>query len=405
MKELRMTKTEPPADPKPGSAYIEWKTGTVNAWNGESWLEIMKIPSLYELIVQLSSGISGGGVTLSPITMHQRVNIGNLVQCMMGMMYLANISIMARNSTHKEIEEFVSKSLSEMSETGRFIIETGEIPDWAKLSGFEGSMSVLQQKMLSSKHMPADIWTDDPRAPRVDWKAEVAFNDTTMGYHEWALNVINKSETNEDTEWKCFTRYANGPKLLWLERQLDAVGIKHRRNLCNTHAPILEVDKEKIEDAQSFLDPVDDIPDDSPQFTDNLDKLKLRTKFPKVRQALENKMKEIWKESFAEIHDLKYTQWVRNRLSTFLSRVGVILHKMTVSIEGEDLVVVVSLDGMKVPSIILHCSMKKPKEPRSTPVRRTEECKEHPSGKHRWLRGNRCVWCKKTKQDVDLSKR
>lgn len=66
--------------------------------------------------------------------------------------------------------------------------------------------------------------------------------------------------------WVRFTKRTDDPKLAWLERRLDAAGIKHRRNGESWHAPILEVDKARLNDAWAILTPVDDVPDDDPQF-------------------------------------------------------------------------------------------------------------------------------------------
>jgi hypothetical protein len=67
-------------------------------------------------------------------------------------------------------------------------------------------------------------------------------------------------------KWAQFTKRTNDPKLKWLEEQLDLAGVPHRRNGCSWHAPILEIDKCRLEDAWSILDPVDDIPDSDPRF-------------------------------------------------------------------------------------------------------------------------------------------
>lgn len=67
-------------------------------------------------------------------------------------------------------------------------------------------------------------------------------------------------------KWVMFTKRTNDPKLTWIEEQLDALGIKHRRKGESFHAPILEVPENKLDDAWAFLDPVDEVPDDHPMF-------------------------------------------------------------------------------------------------------------------------------------------
>jgi len=72
-----------------------------------------------------------------------------------------------------------------------------------------------------------------------------------------------------------FTKRTEDPKLAFLERRLDEMGIAHRRNGSSSHAPILEVDATKLEEAEAMLqEPVegrnsslDNIEDDDPMFT------------------------------------------------------------------------------------------------------------------------------------------
>lgn len=67
-------------------------------------------------------------------------------------------------------------------------------------------------------------------------------------------------------EWVTFTKRTEDPKLAWLERQLDAAGIPHRREGESFHAPILQVPKEHEAAAWKILSPVDDIPDNARRF-------------------------------------------------------------------------------------------------------------------------------------------
>lgn len=67
-------------------------------------------------------------------------------------------------------------------------------------------------------------------------------------------------------EYERLTRRTEDPKLGWIERQLDELGIAHRRNGSSFHAPIMEVDKERFDEAWEILSEVDDISDDNPDF-------------------------------------------------------------------------------------------------------------------------------------------
>lgn len=71
--------------------------------------------------------------------------------------------------------------------------------------------------------------------------------------------------------WVQFTKRTNDPKLSWLEAQLDAAGIPHRRAGESWHAPITEVPEDQLEAAWAILAPFDDpdkYPDDHPMFLD-----------------------------------------------------------------------------------------------------------------------------------------
>lgn len=68
------------------------------------------------------------------------------------------------------------------------------------------------------------------------------------------------------TTFVLFTKRTEDPKLAWLERQLDAAGIPHKRDGYSWHAPILKVHEDQLDAAWEILTPVDDIPDDDPRW-------------------------------------------------------------------------------------------------------------------------------------------
>lgn len=72
-----------------------------------------------------------------------------------------------------------------------------------------------------------------------------------------------------EAEWVTFARRTEDPKLAWLERALQAVGIPSRRQGHTFHAPILQVHKEDEKRAWALLDPIDDVPDDDPMFLED----------------------------------------------------------------------------------------------------------------------------------------
>lgn len=74
--------------------------------------------------------------------------------------------------------------------------------------------------------------------------------------------------------WVTFTKRTDGPKLAWIEGQLDRLSIAHRRNGESFHAPILEVDEADLDRANEILfmetgaGTVDDMPDDHPRWSE-----------------------------------------------------------------------------------------------------------------------------------------
>lgn len=71
----------------------------------------------------------------------------------------------------------------------------------------------------------------------------------------------------QEIKFIMFTHRTNDPKLGWIEHKLGQAGITHRRNGVSAHAPILEVDMTRIDDAWMILTPVDELPDDNEIFT------------------------------------------------------------------------------------------------------------------------------------------
>jgi hypothetical protein len=74
----------------------------------------------------------------------------------------------------------------------------------------------------------------------------------------------------EGRKWTTLTRRTDDPKLSWLEQQLDLSEISHRRNGETFHAPIMEVQQMHFDAAWKILEPVDDIPDDDPRWTEDM---------------------------------------------------------------------------------------------------------------------------------------
>jgi len=74
---------------------------------------------------------------------------------------------------------------------------------------------------------------------------------------------------DEDRDWwRTITRRTTNPKLKWLQAQFDELGIRWRILGETWHAPHMQVQADRWDDAWDVLDPIDDIPDDDKQFSE-----------------------------------------------------------------------------------------------------------------------------------------
>jgi len=83
------------------------------------------------------------------------------------------------------------------------------------------------------------------------------------------------NQPKEPTSWELFCKRTDDPKLAWIERELDKLGIPHKREGRSFHADhILYVDADRIVEADAILKrrvgryTIDDIRDDHPRWTD-----------------------------------------------------------------------------------------------------------------------------------------
>jgi hypothetical protein len=92
--------------------------------------------------------------------------------------------------------------------------------------------------------------------------ARAFFNDAaSKGYTLQHITVARSA-------WVQLTKRTNDPKLSWLERQLDKLGIPHRRQGESFHAPIMQVPQAHYTEALGLLVEVDDLPDDHRRFNE-----------------------------------------------------------------------------------------------------------------------------------------
>jgi hypothetical protein len=73
------------------------------------------------------------------------------------------------------------------------------------------------------------------------------------------------------TQWTTFCRRTNDPKLRYIERRLDDLGILHQRNGESFHAPILEVPEDRLDEAWAILSETVGLDDSVVAILDELD--------------------------------------------------------------------------------------------------------------------------------------
>lgn len=71
----------------------------------------------------------------------------------------------------------------------------------------------------------------------------------------------------DDAPWVVLTRRTGFPKLTWIVRSLNDLGIENRFNGKSFHAPILEVREDCRERADMILSPIDDLEDEDSAFS------------------------------------------------------------------------------------------------------------------------------------------
>ena len=69
-------------------------------------------------------------------------------------------------------------------------------------------------------------------------------------------------------KYVAFTRRTEHPKLGFVLSKLDEADIKWRNAGYSFHAPIIEIDESRQDDAWKILDPIDDIEDDDVCFSE-----------------------------------------------------------------------------------------------------------------------------------------
>ena len=67
-------------------------------------------------------------------------------------------------------------------------------------------------------------------------------------------------------EWEQFTKRTNNPKLSWVLSKCKAAGLRVLLDGKSFHAPISYVHRDDYSKAWEILGPIDNTPDDSPEF-------------------------------------------------------------------------------------------------------------------------------------------
>jgi len=137
-----------------------------------------------------------------------------------------------------------------------------------------------------------------------------------------------------DPNYVTFTRRTNDPKLAWLQIELNKAGIPNRRNGESFHAPILEVEEEGLDAAWKILNPIDELPDDDPQFEEVELTLKLQLdEWCELANAVESKSRIVERGDYGEANEEEGydpKQWARDleklyeKIAALLDKVGIV---------------------------------------------------------------------------------
>lgn len=133
----------------------------------------------------------------------------------------------------------------------------------------------------SARHLPNPV-ENKTRAELEQMKGEAtrAYTQMPSVPNRYMLDLItSKLEEQKtamldtsDPHWETFTRRTNDPKLAWIESQLDAMQIPHRRSGDTFHAPILQVHAADLESAWKILtEEIDNAEDNDPRFGGDLE--------------------------------------------------------------------------------------------------------------------------------------
>ena len=52
------------------------------------------------------------------------------------------------------------------------------------------SKRTIKNRIAQAQENKGDWDYEDPKLPRADWRAEVANNDTQLGYFDWVINNL-----------------------------------------------------------------------------------------------------------------------------------------------------------------------------------------------------------------------
>ena len=110
-------------------------------------------------------------------------------------------------------EETYSQSLDE-DEPGTALVDLlADLMHWYACQDFGSSFDALVRiakihfeeelsaEMEEAETAPDDPWVENPNHPIIDWQAEVAADDTRLGYWDWLAREEGDDAEKEDDLW------------------------------------------------------------------------------------------------------------------------------------------------------------------------------------------------------------
>jgi hypothetical protein len=95
------------------------------------------------------------------------------------------------------------KDFASLLRRGAAAIETPDDLTPEELKHVAIDLCAAADNVERQDEVPADVWSENPKYPRSDWKHEVAEDNTNLGYWEWVLHTEEADQPHGSRCVKC----------------------------------------------------------------------------------------------------------------------------------------------------------------------------------------------------------